>query len=111
MQTKDGNATRNVVIVGGMSWNPAVRLVTAHGKTESYPGIERDFTKTFVTLNALPIDIFLGAHGVYFDMLGKLDRVAKEGAAVWIDPAGYHKAIAEKSEAFQKEVAAEKAGK
>jgi metallo-beta-lactamase class B len=111
MQTKDGSATRNVVIVGGMSWNPAVRLVTANGKTESYPGIERDFTKTFVTLQALPIDIFLGAHGVYFNMLAKLDRMPKEGTAVWIDPQGYHQAISEKEAAFQKKVAAEKAGK
>ena len=37
-QTHEGARTLNVVIIGGMSWNPAVQLVTANGKTESYPG-------------------------------------------------------------------------
>ncbi|AFL86355.1 Zn-dependent hydrolase, glyoxylase [Terriglobus roseus DSM 18391] len=111
MQTQDGAKTRNVVIVGGWAWNPAVRLVTANGKTESYPGIERDFNHTFAVMKTYPCDIFLGAHGVYFNMLPKLERMQKEGAAVFIDPKGYQAALAEKEANFRKEVAAEKAGK
>ena len=111
MQTHDGAVTHNVVIVGGWAWNPAVRLVTANGKTESYPGIERDFDHTFTVMKTYPCDIFLGAHGVYFNMLAKLDRMPKEGQAVWIDPQGYQAALAEKEANFRKEVAAEKAGK
>ena len=111
MQTHEGGKTLNVVIVGGWAWNPAVRLVTANGKTESYPGIERDFDHTFNVMKTYPCDIFLGAHGVYFDMLAKLDRMPKEGEAVWIDPQGYKSALAEKEANFRKEVAAEKAGK
>jgi metallo-beta-lactamase class B len=109
MQTHEGGKTLNVVIVGGWSWNPKVRLVTANGKIESYPGIERDFEHAFATYRALPCDIFLGAHGVYFDMLGKLKRMPAEGSAVWIDPEGYKKAEAEKEAEFYKEVAKEKA--
>jgi metallo-beta-lactamase class B len=111
MQTVEGGHIRNVVIVGGMAWNPAVRLVTANGKTESYPGIEHDFEHTFIALKSYPCDIFLGAHGVYFNMLAKLDRMPKEGDAVWIDPQGYRKAVEEKQAAFEKEVAAEKAAR
>ena len=39
------------------------------------------------------------------DMLAKLDR-AKSGAgeSVWIDPDGYHAAVAEREQAFQREL-------
>ena len=110
MDTVEKGKTLHVVIVGGMSWNPAVRLVSTPGKPASYPGIEQDFTHTFATLNALPVDIFLGAHGVYFDMLEKLTRMPQQGEAVWIDPAGYHKAVREKQLAFEAEVTKERAG-
>lgn len=108
MDTHESGRTLHVVIVGGMSWNPAVRLVSTPGKPASYPGIEQDFQKTFATLNALPVDIFLGAHGVYFDFLGKMGRWPKEGDAVWIDPVGYHQAVNEKKAEFEAEVAKEK---
>ncbi len=108
MQTHEGGRTLNVVIVGGWAWNPAVRLVTANGETASYPGIQQDFEHAFAVYDALPCDIFLGAHGVYFNMLAKLDRMPKEGNAVWIDPDGYHRALAEKEAAFHKEVALER---
>ena len=56
------------------------------------------------------MDIFQGAHGVYFDMLAKVARMPKEGEAVWIDPDGYHKAVTEKQLAFEAEVTKERAG-
>jgi metallo-beta-lactamase class B len=105
MQTHEGARTLNVVIVGGWAWNPAVRLVASGGKAASYPGIAEDFEHTFAALKALPCDIFLGAHGIYFDMLPKLARMQKEGSAVWIDPEGYKKAVAEREAAFRKAVA------
>jgi metallo-beta-lactamase class B len=111
MQTHQGGRTLNVVIVGGWAWNPAVRLVASGGKAASYPGIATDFEHTFATLKALPCDIFLGAHGVYFDMLAKLARAPKEGTSVWIDPEGYRRSVAEREEAFRKGVAEQRAGK
>ena len=110
LDTQDGGRTLHAVIVGGWAWNPAVRLVSTPGKPASYPGIESDFDHAFATYHALPCDIFLGAHGVYFNMLAKLDRMPREGTAVWIDPDGYHQALNEKEAAFRKEVAAERAG-
>ena len=111
MDTREGGRTLHVVIVGGWSWNPAVRLVSTPDKPASYPGIEADFERAFATYRALPCDIFLGAHGVYFDMLAKLDRMHREGSAVWIDPAGYHAALDAKEAAFHKEVEAERAAR
>jgi metallo-beta-lactamase class B len=111
MQTHEGGRTLNVVIVGGWAANPGVRLVASHGKPASYPGIAADFDRTFVTLKALPCDIFLGAHGVYFDMLAKLARVPQQGASVWIDPDGYRKAVAEHEADYREELASQRSGK
>jgi metallo-beta-lactamase class B len=71
----------------------------------SYPGIAADYQRTFAVLKALPCDVFLGAHGAYFDMLEKLDRI-KSGAtsAVWIDPDGYRAAVQEREQAFETEL-------
>ena len=55
----------------------------------SYPGIVQDFQHTFAVLRGLPCDVFLGAHGGYFDMLPKLKRYPQDGPRVFIDPAGY----------------------
>jgi metallo-beta-lactamase class B len=111
MQTKDGSRTLNVVIVGGWGINPDVRLVAANGKPAGYPGIASDFDHTFATLAALPCDIFLGAHGVYFDMLAKVARLPKEGESVWIDPAGYHREVAEHEAVYRKQLAAQRIAK
>jgi metallo-beta-lactamase class B len=95
----------NVVIVGSWNVNPGWRLVDRAGQIASYPGIADDYRHTFATLKALPCDVFLGAHGAYFDMLGKLDRI-KAGAKdnVWIDPKGYQAAVAEREQAFENEL-------
>ncbi len=111
MQTKDDDRTLNVVIVGGWASNPGVRLVAVNGKPASYPGIASDFEHTFVTLAGLPCDIFLGAHGGYFDMLPKLERSTKQGTAAWIDPDGYHSAIAEHEATFRKQLAIQQSRK
>ena len=111
METKDGDRTLNVVIVGGWASNPGVRVVAANGKPASYPGIASDFEHTFVTLDALPCDIFLGAHGGYFDMLAKLDRVPKQGTAAWIDPEGYHRAVADHAATFSNLFKLQQSGK
>ena len=101
---RDKGRPLNVVIVGSWNVNPGWRLVDRAGQIASYPGIADDYRHTFAVLKALPCDVFLGAHGAYFDMLGKLDRI-KAGARenVWIDPKGYQAAVAEREHAFETE--------
>jgi metallo-beta-lactamase class B len=102
--TLDGKP-RNVVIVGSWNVNSEFKLVDRPGNPASYPGIASDFEHTFAVLAALPCDIFLGAHGAYFNMLPKLIR-ARSGAGptVWIDPEGYQRAVAGRKQAFEKEL-------
>jgi metallo-beta-lactamase class B len=96
---------RDVVIVGSWNVNPGFRLVDRPGQPASYPGIAADFQRTFVILQGLPCDVFLGAHGAYFGMLAKLQKAqAGAGESVWIDPEGYRAAVAERQQAFEAEL-------
>jgi metallo-beta-lactamase class B len=99
---------RDIVIVGGFAALPHYRLIDAPGHPASYPGIAADFERTFATLRTLPCDIFLGAHGGYFDLLPKLERMPKEGPAVFIDPAGYQALIADAEHSFEAALAAQR---
>lgn len=105
MQVKEAGRALDVVIVGSWNVNPGWRLVDRPDQPASYPGIAADYRRTFATLKRLPCDIFLGAHGAYFGMLAKLDRI-KAGARenVWIDPSGYQAAVAEREQAFETEL-------
>jgi metallo-beta-lactamase class B len=109
MRVKEGGRLLDVVIVGSWNVNPGFRLVDRPGQPASYPGMEADYRRTFAILKGLPCDVFLGAHGAYFDMLGKLDRI-KSGAGenVWVDPEGYKAAVAEREQAFETELARQK---
>jgi metallo-beta-lactamase class B len=104
MRTRVAGQLRDVVIVGSWNVNPGFRLVDQPGHPASYPGIAADYQRTFVTLKSLPCDVFLGAHGQYFNMLEKVQQ-AKAGAGekVWIDPQGYRAAVEERQQAFETE--------
>jgi len=105
MQASEAGHPLNVVIVGSWNVNPGWRLVDRAELPASYPGIEADYRRTFATLKGLQCDVFLGAHGAYFGMLAKLDRI-KAGAKdnVWVDPRGYQAAVAEREQAFETEL-------
>jgi metallo-beta-lactamase class B len=101
---------RDVVIIGGVSFWSEYHFVATPGHPTSYPGIAQDFEHTFSELRALPCDVFLGAHGSYFDMLTKLKSYAKEGPRVFIDAAGYKEFVADAHETFKKELSKQGAG-
>ncbi len=92
---------RNVVIVGGVFFWSDFHFVDRGGQPASYPGIAEDFARTFRVLQSLPCDIFLGAHGGYFDLKSKLPRLAEEGPQVFLDAAGYKEFVAKAQAAFE----------
>jgi metallo-beta-lactamase class B len=101
MQVKDSGKTYNVVIVGSPNMNPGYKLVG----DPAYPQMAADYEKEFRVLKSLPCDIFLGAHGSYFDMLAKYERLKQEGVNAFVDPAGYKAYVADRERAFQAELA------
>lgn len=104
LRVTDHGRPLDVVIVGSWNVNAGFRLVDRLDSPASYPGIADDYRHSFSVWKKLPCDVFLGAHGAYFDMLAKLEKLragAKEN--VWVDPAGYHDAVDEREAAFEAE--------
>jgi len=100
IQVRDGGKTLNAVIVGSANVNPGYILVG----NRSYPQIADDYVKTFKVLKSLPCDLFLGAHGGYFSLKAKYEKMkAGGGANPFIDPQGYQAFVADREDAFRKE--------
>ena len=75
-----------------------------------YPDIAADFTRSFAILRALPCDVFLGAHGGYYDLQGKYARLEhREPGNPFIDPKGYRAYLDKAEQAFEQELAEQQA--
>ena len=61
-------------------------------------------------LKALPVDVFLGAHGAYYGLDAKYPKMNVGGANPFIDPAGYKAYVADRETAFRTELARQKSG-
>ena len=92
---------RNIVIVAGTGFWSEYHFVATSDRPVSYPSIVQDFQHTFAVLRALPCDVFLGAHGGYFDMLTKLKRYQQNGPDVFVDPTEYKDFVADAQETFE----------
>ena len=100
LKVADNGKTYDVVIVGSPNVNPGYKLVN----NAQYPQIGQDYVHTFRTLKALPCDIFLGAHGGYYDMTEKFARLKTSATNPFIDPEGYKSYVADREQAFQAEL-------
>jgi metallo-beta-lactamase class B len=105
MKVNDGGRTREAVIIGSPNVNPGYRLV----RNDAYPGIADDYARTFKVLKSLPADLFLGAHGSYFDLESKYARMKPGAANPFIDRDGYQRFVAQKEQEFRAEYAKQSA--
>jgi metallo-beta-lactamase class B len=103
----DGAKTYDVVVIGSPNVNPGYRLVD----NKDYPEIADEFAKTFEVLKSLPCDVFLGAHGGYYDMIAKYERTKTPAATnPFIEPKGYRTFVELKEKAFRDLLASQRAG-
>jgi metallo-beta-lactamase class B len=100
----EGGRPYRVVFAGSTFVNPGTRLV----ERPSYAGIEADYRRSFAMLDALPVDIPLGAHAQAFDFHGKRERANTDGVGAWVDPEALRKAVSGSKAAFEKLVATER---
>jgi len=107
MTVSEGGKTYNVVIIGSPNVNPGYKLVN----NAAYPQIAGDYERMWRVLKSLPCDIFLGAHGGYFDLTEKYPRWKAGDRNAFIDPAGYKAYVADREHAFQTELARQSAAK
>jgi metallo-beta-lactamase class B len=100
MDETEGGRVLHVVIVGSPNVNPGYKLVG----NKAYPQIAEDYKRGFRVLEELPCDIFLGAHGSYFNLAEKYPRWKNGDGNAFIDPAGYKAYIADREQAFKTEL-------
>jgi metallo-beta-lactamase class B len=105
LQVMEGGKALNAVIIGSPNVNPGYILVD----NKEYPAIATDYEQTFRVLKALPVDLFLGAHGSYYGMVEKHARLNSGSVNPFIDPEGYHRYVAEREQAFRAEWEKQKA--
>jgi metallo-beta-lactamase class B len=103
MKVKEGGKSYDVVIVGSLNVNPGYKLVN----NAAYPQIASDYEKTFRVLRSLHCDVFLGAHGNYYDMESKYARMGSGNP--FLDAQGYQKYIDEREQAFRAKLARQQA--
>lgn len=101
MDEREGGRLLHVVIVGSPNVNPGYKLVG----NKTYPQIAADYKHEFAVLNSLPCDVFLGAHGGYFDLKEKYAKWKNGDRNAFIDPPGYKAYIADRQQAFEAELA------
>jgi metallo-beta-lactamase class B len=103
----DGGKKYDVVFADGAGVPASYRF----GKHPSYFGIADDYEHTFATLQSLKPDIWLTAHLEACDFAAKREHAGKEGAAAWVDPAGYAEWVARSRDKFAAALHAEDEGK
>ncbi|MEP6905842.1 MAG: subclass B3 metallo-beta-lactamase [Gemmatimonadales bacterium] len=101
MKVREAGKIQDVVIVGSPNVNEGYKLVS----NSSYPQIASDYERTFRVLKSLPVDIFLGAHGGYFDLQAKYALLKTGTANPFVDPAGYAKYVTDREKVFLTELA------
>ena len=108
LRINEAGHSYDVVIVGSPNVNPGYELVN----NVRYPEIANDYARGFGVLKSLPCDVFLGAHGSYFEMESKYSRLSAGGANPYVDSEGYKKYVMDREQAFlselQKQTAAAK---
>ncbi len=108
--TREKGKPYNVVFVGSASVLPMYKLIDRPGAPATYPGIERDYEKTFRVLKSLPCDVFLAAHGSMYSLAAKREVMARNPIQnPFIDPWGYQAYIIGAEKVFQTELDKERA--
>lgn len=108
MQVMDAGKSYDVVFVGGTAINPGTKLVD----NPKYPAIQSDYARTWRILRALKCDLFLGAHGQYFDLKQKYARLEKGGQPnPFIDPNGYSEYLDRSEKSYNEYLAKERSSR
>lgn len=106
-EVRENGKTYRVVIANLGSINPGV---TVTGMA-AYPGIEKDYARTFAAQRAMTIDVFLASHASQFRMHEKYKPGATYDPDRFVDPTGFMEAVARLEQAYLDQVLKERAAK
>ena len=100
LKTQEAGKTYDVIILGSIGWNPGYILVN----NKDYPQIADDYVRSFKTLRAMHVDVFLASHGIFYGLNEKYPKLGKSEVNPFIDPAGFQAHIDEKEKSFYAEL-------
>jgi metallo-beta-lactamase class B len=104
-KVEDSGKSYDVLIVCSIGFNAGYVLVD----NKDYPSIADDYVRSFKLLRTLPVDVFLGAHGDFYNLRTKYMKLQQGGENPFIDHAGFTAYLDEKEKAFTAELARQKA--
>ena len=110
MDVEEAGRSYLALIVCSFGVNPGYVLVD----NPDYPEIADDYRATFAKARSLPVDVFLGSHGFWYDMERKLERAMTRAAAdpnPFIDPEGYRAHIDMQEQRFLEMLAEQEAAR
>ena len=105
LKVDENGKSYNVLIVCSVGFNAGYVLVG----NKDYPSIADDYARSFKLLRTLPVDVFVGAHGDFYNLRAKYLKLQQGGENPFIDPAGFTAYLDEKEKAFTAELARQKA--
>jgi metallo-beta-lactamase class B len=103
-RVREGRAEYNVVWICSLSV-PGYKLVN----NSRYPDIVEDYEHSFGIAKRMRADVFLAAHGEFFDQQGRYARLQAGDEKAFVDLTALRKYVAEAEEAFNKELAKQRA--
>jgi metallo-beta-lactamase class B len=98
LRVQDGGRPHDVVISCSIGVNAGYVLVN----NKDYPEIAQDYVRSFKVMRSLPVDVFLGAHGSFYNLTEKHARLEKAGGPnPFIDPEGFKQYVDRSEKTFQ----------
>jgi metallo-beta-lactamase class B len=107
LRAQEAGKAYNVLISCSIGVNPGYVLVN----NRDYPEIADDYVRSFKVMRSLPVDVFLGAHGSFYNLTEKYARLEKGGGPnPFIDPEGFKQYVDRSEKTFQTRLAEQKKG-
>jgi metallo-beta-lactamase class B len=105
LRAQEAGRAYNVLISCSIGVNPGYVLVN----NKDYPEIAEDYVRSFKVMRSLPADVFLGAHGSFYNLTEKYARLEKGGGPnPFIDPEGFKQYVDRSEKTFQARLAEQK---
>jgi len=76
-------------------------------KDPTYPGVAEDFATTFARQKALPVDVWVAAHGSQYRLQEKYREGQPYSPETFVDPEGFLAAVTELEQRYRAQLAAE----
>lgn len=104
MQVREGGREYDVAIANMGTINRGKRLVV----DPTYKGVAEDFAETFRKQKALPVDVWVAAHGKQYGLHKKYKPGQAYSPETFVDPEGFRAAVEQLEKVYLEQLAAER---